>query len=181
MSDLALASIAELARAFEQGSTTPDAAMRAVLDRIEQHESRLGAFQVVYAEEAMQAAEASTRLLRSGHRVGPFHGIPFALKDIVDLAGRVTTGGSAAMRDRVPEHSAAIARNLIAAGGVLIGKTRTVEVAMGGWGTNRRMGTPVNPWDLRTHRAPGGSSSGSGVAVAAGMAHCAVGTDTGGS
>ena len=103
------------------------------------------------------------------------------MKDIVDLEGRVTTGGSKVLKDRVSPTTATVAKRLIAAGGILVGKTKTVEVAMGGWGTNQHMGTPWNPWDLNTHRTPGGSSSGSAVAVASGMVSCAVGTDTGGS
>ena len=170
-----------LARAFRAGATTVSETVDALLDRIATHDPKLGAFQALYADEARAAAAAADGAMRSGHAIGPFHGIPFALKDIVDVEGRVTTGGSAAMADRVSPCTATVARRLLSAGGILVGKTRTVEVAMGGWGTNRRMGTPWNPWDLETHRAPGGSSSGSGVAVAAGFVPCAVGTDTGGS
>ena len=85
------------------------------------------------------------------------------------------------MADRVSPRTGTVTRRLLSAGGILVGKTKTVEVAMGGWGTNQRMGTPWNPWDLEIHRTPGGSSSGSGVAVGAGLVPCAVGTDTGGS
>jgi aspartyl-tRNA(Asn)/glutamyl-tRNA(Gln) amidotransferase subunit A len=151
------------------------------LERIEKLDAKLGAFQVVYSEEAQQAAEAAEKAYRSGHRIGPFHGVPFALKDIIDIEGRVTTGGSKVMSKRVSPTTATIARRLLAAGGILLGKTKTVEVAMGAWGTNEHMGTPWNPWDMKTPRTPGGSSSGSGVSVAAGLAGCAVGTDTGGS
>lgn len=170
-----------LARAYRSGETTACEAVDALLARIETHDPKLGAFQVVYADEARAAAEAADAAMKSGHRVGPFHGVPFALKDIVDVEGRVTTGGSKAMEDRVSPSTGTVARRLLSAGGILVGKTKTVEVAMGGWGTNQRMGTPWNPWDLETHRTPGGSSSGSGVAVAAGFVPCAVGTDTGGS
>ena len=77
--------------------------------------------------------------------------------------------------------TATLAQKLISAGMIVIGKTHTVEFAFGGWGTNQHLGTPWNPWDAKTHRTPGGSSSGSGVAVAARMVPCALGTDTGGS
>ena len=174
-------SIFSLSRGYEDGSITPSSALDRCLNRISLLEPRLGAFEVVYEEEARQAANAATQAYESGHRIGPFHGVPFALKDIVDLEGRVTTGGSKVLKDRVSPTTATIAKRLIAAGGVLVGKTKTVEVAMGGWGTNQHMGTPWNPWDLDTHRTPGGSSSGSAVAVASGMVSCAVGTDTGGS
>src|SRR5512138_1974068 len=77
--------------------------------------------------------------------------------------------------------TATLARRMISAGMIVLGKTHTVEFAMGGWGTNTHIGTPWNPWDARVHRTPGGSSSGSGVAVGAGLAPAAIGTDTGGS
>src|SRR5207248_11730851 len=103
------------------------------------------------------------------------------LKDLVDLEGRVTTGGSKVWEKRVSPVTATLAQRAIAAGMIVLGKTHTVEFAMGSWGANTHMGTPRNPWDLRVHRTPGGSSSGSGVAVAAGLAPVAIGTDTGGS
>ena len=171
----------ELSATYIDGSGSPSDVIDAYLARIESLEPKLGAFQVVYADDARIAAEAATKAIGSGHRIGPFHGTPFALKDIIDLEGKVTTGGSMEMKDRISTTTATIARRLIAAGGILLGKTKTVEVAMGGWGTNQRMGTPWNPWDLDVQRTPGGSSAGSGVSVAARMAGCAVGTDTGGS
>ncbi|MCP5149697.1 MAG: amidase [Ectothiorhodospiraceae bacterium] len=178
---LAFASITALAEAYRRGEATPSAAVEACIARSAALDDEIGAWQARYDDDARLAAEGADRALRSGHVVGPFQGVPFALKDIVDVEGRVTTGGSAARRDRVSPASATIARRLVAAGGILLGKTRTVEHAMGGWGTNQHMGTPWNPWDPRVARAPGGSSSGSGASVAAGMATCAVGTDTGGS
>ena len=174
-------SLTELADACRDGAVRPSAVVEAHLDRIARLDGEVGAYQVVYADEARTAAEAADKAIASGHRIGPFHGIPFALKDIVDLEGRVTTGGSLALKDRVSPVTGTIARRLLAAGGVLLGKTKTVELAFGGWGTNQRMGTPKNPWDMGTHRVCGGSSSGSAAAVAAGLAVCAVGTDTGGS
>ena len=107
--------------------------------------------------------------------------MPIALKDLIDLEGRVTTGGSKVWAERVSPVTATLAERLIAAGMIVLGKTHTVEFAMGSWGTNTHMGTPRNPWDLAVHRTPGGSSSGSGVAVGAGLAPVAIGTDTGGS
>ena len=171
----------DLARSFLDATASPTDAMDQVLDAVDQLDSKLEAWRVVYADEARQGAEAATAQLETGHRTGPFHGVPFALKDIVDVEGRSTMAGSAALADRISPSTATIARRLVAAGGVLIGKTKTVEFALGGWGTNQHIGTPRNPWDPTTARAPGGSSSGSGVAVASGMAPCAIGTDTGGS
>ncbi len=174
-------SLAALADAYRAGTLRPSAVVEAHLDRIALRDPEIGAFQAVYAGEARAAAEAADRAIASGHRIGPFHGIPFGLKDLCDMEGRVTTGGSLAMRDRVASATGTLVRRLIAAGGIVLGKTKTVECAFGGWGTNQRMGTPWNPWDRKVHRVPGGSSAGSAAAVAAGMAVCAVGTDTGGS
>jgi aspartyl-tRNA(Asn)/glutamyl-tRNA(Gln) amidotransferase subunit A len=171
----------ELAAGYRDGTTGPVEAVEACLTGIETLDPALEAWMVVYAEEARAGARAAEAAIASGHRSGPFHGIPFALKDIVDVEGRITTGGSAALADRVSPATATIAARLIAAGGILVGKTKTVELAMGGWGTNQHLGTPRNPWDAEEARAPGGSSSGSGVAVASGMVPLAIGTDTGGS
>ena len=174
-------SAVELAQAYRRRECQPSEVVDFLLSRIDSLDGKLGAFQAVYADDARLAAEAADKSIRSGHQVGPFHGIPFALKDLIDVEDRITTGGSAEMAQRLSPVTATIAQRLLAAGGILIGKTKTTEVAMGGWGTNQYMGTPWNPWDLETHHTPGGSSSGSGVAVAAGLVPCAVGTDTGGS
>ncbi len=160
---------------------SPVTIVEALLARIAAHDSKLHAFIDLYADDARLAAEAADLAIRSGHAVGPLHGVPIALKDLIDLEGRVTTGGSMVWRDRRSPSTATLARKLIAAGLIVLGKTHTVEFAMGGWGTNQHLGTPWNPWDLAAHRTPGGSSSGSGVSVAAGMAPWAIGTDTGGS
>src|SRR5712664_2346421 len=160
---------------------SPVTVVEALLARIAAHNEKLHAFIDVYADDARLAAEAADKAIRSGHAVGPLHGVPIALKDLIDLEGRVTTGGSMVWRERRSPTTATLARRLIAAGMIVIGKTHTVEFAMGGWGTNQHLGTPWNPWDPEVARTPGGSSSGSGVAVASGMAPWAIGTDTGGS
>ena len=173
--------LAALAEAYRSGVAKPSRVVRAHLDRIARLDPKIGAYQAVYAEAALAAAEAADRALATGHRIGPFHGIPFGLKDICDLEGRVTTWGSQALAERIAPATGTLTRRLLAAGGILLGKTKTVECAFGGWGTNQRLGTPWNPWDLSHHRVPGGSSAGSAAALAAGLAVCAVGTDTGGS
>jgi aspartyl-tRNA(Asn)/glutamyl-tRNA(Gln) amidotransferase subunit A len=170
-----------LARAIASRAISPVEAVEAHLDRIARHDPRLRAFVEVYADDARLAAEGADRMIRAGHAVGPLHGVPVALKDLIDLEGRITTGGSAHFRDRRAAQTATIARRMLAQGMIVLGKTHTVEFAYGGWGTNQHMGTPWNPWDLGTPRTPGGSSSGSGVTVAARMAPWAIGTDTGGS
>ena len=169
------------AEALAAGELTSEQLVDALLARIERLELRLGAFVEVYADDARAAATAADHARRAGKAVGRFHGVPIALKDIIDLKGRVTTGGSKVWESRISPVTATLAHRLIEAGLVVIGKTRTVEFAMGAWGTNRHMGTPWNPWDLAVHRAPGGSSSGSGVSVAARLVPWAIGTDTGGS
>jgi aspartyl-tRNA(Asn)/glutamyl-tRNA(Gln) amidotransferase subunit A len=155
--------------------------VEALLERVRAGDPKLHAFAEVYAEDARLAAAAAEQAIRSGHAIGPLHGIPIALKDLIEIEGKVTTGGSEVWRNRRSRCTATLARRLIAAGLIVIGKTHTVEFAMGGWGTNQHRGTPWNPWDPTNARTPGGSSSGSGVAVAAGMAPWAIGTDTGGS
>ena len=163
------------------GRLSPVDIVEAALARIGAQDQKLHAFVEVYDQEARLAAEAADKAIRSGHRIGPLHGIPIALKDLIEIEGRVTTGGSQVWRERRSAYTATLAQRLIAAGLIVIGKTHTVEFAMGGWGTNQHRGTPWNPWDPEVARTPGGSSSGSGVAVAAGFAPWAIGTDTGGS
>ncbi|MGH7368578.1 MAG: amidase family protein, partial [Candidatus Rokuibacteriota bacterium] len=141
------AGVAELSRAFAARTLSPVDAVDALLDRIRRLDPRLHAFIAVYADEARLAAEGADRAIRSGHRVGPLHGVPIALKDLVDLEGRVTTGGSKAWAGRVSPVTATLAERAIAAGMIVLGKTHTVEFAMGSWGTNTHMGTPWNPWD----------------------------------
>jgi aspartyl-tRNA(Asn)/glutamyl-tRNA(Gln) amidotransferase subunit A len=117
----------------------------------------------------------------AGYLFGPLHGVPVALKDLVELEGRRTSGGAAQWRERISPVTATVVDRLTAAGAIILGKTHMVELAFGGWGTNASMGTPRNPWGRATARSPGGSSSGSGVAVAAGLVPAALGSDTGGS
>jgi aspartyl-tRNA(Asn)/glutamyl-tRNA(Gln) amidotransferase subunit A len=179
--DPAWATIAELSRAFADRTLSPVDVVEALLDRIRKRDGALHAYIAVYEADARLAAEAADKAIRSGHRVGALHGVPIALKDLVDLEGRVTTGGSKVWEKRVSPVTATLAERLIAAGTIVLGKTHTVEFAMGSFGTNTHLGTPRNPWDASVHRTPGGSSSGSAVAVSAGMTPMAIGTDTGGS
>jgi aspartyl-tRNA(Asn)/glutamyl-tRNA(Gln) amidotransferase subunit A len=179
--DLANLPVHTLAAGIKARRISPVEIVATCLERIARLDDKLRAFVEVYDKEARLAAEAADKAIRSGHAVGPLHGIPIALKDLVELEGRVATGGSAVWRDRRSTVTATLAQKLVSAGMIIIGKTHTVEFAFGGWGTNQHLGTPWNPWDTAVHRTPGGSSSGSGVAVAARMVPCAVGTDTGGS
>lgn len=138
----------------------------------------------------MTPSQARARIDRYGGRLNAFtavfdpaagQGTTFAVKDMIDFAGAPTGGGGRSPLDPAPARHAAAVEQLLEAGWAAVGKTQTVELAYGGWGTNRAVGAPWNPWDAQVHRAPGGSSSGSAVAVAAGLCDVALGTDTGGS
>ena len=166
---------------YQNNSTKPSIVVQAYLDEIERLNPRLGAYQNTWADTALEMAAAADKSLAAGFAAGPFYGMPYALKDIFHVEGKVTTCGSAAMLDNTASTTATMVQRLTAAGGIILGKTKTVECAFGGWGTNQKMGTPMNPWDMKTHRIPGGSSSGTAVAVASGMAPCGMGSDTGGS
>ncbi|KPF65847.1 amidase [Bosea sp. AAP35] len=181
ITDPALLPAHVLAREIAARRLSPVDVVDALLARIERFDPKLQSFVSVYGADARLAAEGADKAIRSGHAVGPLHGVPVALKDLVELEGRVTTGGSANWRERRSTLTATIAQRMIAQGMIVLGKTHTVEFAFGGWGTNQHMGTPWNPWDPVHARTPGGSSNGSGVAVAARLAPWAIGTDTGGS
>ena len=180
MSDF-LGTIESLADCYAKGSLQPSQVVAAHIDQINKKEAKLGAFQHVFFEEAMEHAIVADEALAAGCRLGPFHGIPFALKDIYECEGQICTYGSMAHIDRVSPVTGTVVHRLLAAGGILLGRTKTVEHAFGAWGTNQKMGSPCNPWKADEHHIAGGSSSGSAVATAAGMAVCAIGSDTGGS
>lgn len=150
------------------------------LDRIERA-PELGAFSHVTAERALAQAEAADRLQDGGIMLGPLHGVPVAIKDSVQWAGTPASLGSLTRRNVISDETSTPLRHLSANGMVVLGKTRMTEFAFGLAGQNATQGTARNPWDSRIARAPGGSSSGAGVAVAAGLAPIALGGDTGGS
>ena len=179
--DIAFAPMHALATRLKAGELSASTLVDCYLQRIGRHDNKYHAFVEVYADEARAAAEAADRARKAGQASGALHGIPLALKDLIDVAGKRTTGGSLFWRERVSPVTATVARRLSDAGMITLGKTHMVEFAFGAWGTNQTMGTPWNPWDLETPRTPGGSSSGSGVAVAAALAPAAIGSDTGGS
>ena len=172
--------IVELGRALREGSLTPTGLAEHYLQRIEQLDGALGAFKLVTPERAMAQARAAEAEMSVGMDRGPLHGIPYAAKDLYDVAGLPTTAGCPLLESNIAERDCAVVRKLNDAGAVLLGKTITVQFAYGGAGINNQQGTPHNPWHREPH-LPGGSSSGSGVAVASGMAPMALGSDTGGS
>ena len=169
----------ELAALYRGGQVSPVAVTDAYLERIHRYQPGTNAFITVTADRARADAKAAELALRSGNDFGPMHGVPIALKDLCDTAGIRTTSGAWARKDYVPARTSTVAKRLARSGAVLLGKTNLVEYAFGPFGINPHFGTPPNPWD--PERVPGGSSSGSGVAVAAGLAAAAIGTDTGGS
>ncbi len=140
------------------------------------------AFLKVFTDEAVVTADAYDRVRAAGGAVPPFAGIPVAIKDLADIEGQVTTAGSVVLADRPPATTdAPVVARLRAAGFIPIGRTNMTEFAYSGLGLNSHFDTPRSPWDRETGRIPGGSSSGSAVAVADGMAVAGLGTDTGGS
>lgn len=177
---LEFATIGEMASQIRAGALSPVTLAEATLGRIAALDPRLHAFIATTPERALAEAQAAEVLLRRGHDLGPLHGIPYAVKDLYDVAGLPTTAGTHLLAGNVADRDCAVVRRLAAAGMVLVGKTYTVQFAFGGVGINHDHGTPHNPWHAAAH-APGGSSSGSGVAVGAGLVPMALGSDTGGS
>src|SRR6266481_7035862 len=177
--DLAFSTIAELNRLYDQRELSPVEVAQALLDRIAAHDGKLHSFIRVMPDVALAEAAAAERELMAGRRRGPLHGIPYALKDIVETAGIPTTGHSKLCRDHVPTADAHLVSLLKADGAVLIGKLATREFALGGPSWDLPWPPARNPWN--PDYLPGGSSSGAGAAVAAGFVPGAIGTDTGGS
>lgn len=153
----------------------------ACLARIAEHEGKLGAFACVFEKEARAAAETADKLRARNQDLGPLHGIPVAVKDLFHVQGRATQAGTRCYSVPPSSRSAAAVTSLTDAGMIVIGKTHTDEFAYGAWGVNNLFSAPWNPYDLETHRVAGGSSSGSAVAVSAGLVPLALGSDTGGS
>ncbi len=172
--------ISELSQRIHNRTLSPVELTEYFLARLEALDGTLHAFKLVTRERALAAAQAAELALRAGEDVGPLHGIPYAAKDLFNVKGLPTTAGSHLLEHNIAPADATVIRRLQHAGMILLGKTHTVQFAYGGVGINHHHGTPHNPWHAVPH-APGGSSSGSGVAVAAGLVPMALGSDTGGS
>ncbi len=180
--DLAFASIAEVARLFRQRKLSPVELTRLMLSRIAKLDSKLNSFITVTSDLALsQAKKAESELLsrKANRDRGPLHGIPISLKDNIYTEDIRTTAGSKILSKFIPQHDAEIVAKLKDAGAVLLGKTNMHEFAYGVTSNNPHFGPVHNPWDLS--RIPGGSSGGSAAAVAAGLCYGSIGTDTGGS
>jgi aspartyl-tRNA(Asn)/glutamyl-tRNA(Gln) amidotransferase subunit A len=177
-SQLAYLTVAESAALLAAGKLSPVELVQATLDRIGEL-SHLNAYLLVMADAALDAAREAEAEIQAGRYRGPLHGIPVGLKDLFNTAAVRTTGGSPLLADNVPTQDAHVVERLRTAGAVFMGKLNMFEFAFGATGINPHYGTSVNPWDAS--RMPGGSSSGSGVAVASGLCAMALGSDTGGS
>src|SRR6202050_2932246 len=173
------ATILELSHQLRARHLSPVEVTRTVLERIERLNSSLRAFITVMADSALADALAAEIEIGAGRWRGPLHGVPIALKDLIDTAGVRTTSGSALHKDRIPQADAHVVRRLKQAGAVLVGKNNLHEFAYGGSSLVSYFGDVHNPWDVG--RIAGGSSGGSAAAVVAGLAYAAIGTDTAGS
>ena len=177
--DAVFLTISEAARLIAAGDLSPVELVDAHLRRIEETDGRLNSFITLLGDEAMAAAARAEQALAAGKRPGPLHGIPVGLKDLYDVAGVPTTVGSRILREFVPQRDAAVTERFEEAGAIILGKLQLHEFALGATSVNPHDGPAHNPWDA--DRVTGGSSGGSGSAVAAGQCMVALGSDTGGS
>jgi aspartyl-tRNA(Asn)/glutamyl-tRNA(Gln) amidotransferase subunit A len=172
-------SIADAGQALRSGKYSSEELTKAYLQTIVELQPKLNAFITITGERALADARRLDQELKAGKDRGPLHGIPIVHKDLYDTKGVRTTVGTGFFRDRVPTADAAVVTRLAAAGAITLGKTNMNEFAAGITGTNEFFGDIHNPWD--TTRSPGGSSSGTGAAIAAGLCLAGTGSDTGGS
>jgi aspartyl-tRNA(Asn)/glutamyl-tRNA(Gln) amidotransferase subunit A len=177
--DLSALTIARAAQALRAGELSPLELTETYLRRIERLNPRINAYITVTAERARADARRATEDFVAGRIRGPLHGIPVALKDLFETQGIRTTGGAKIHADYVPAQDCTVAKRLRDAGTILLGKLNTHEYAYGVTTNNPHFGPTRNPWNLA--HIPGGSSGGSGAAIAAGLATATTGTDTGGS
>lgn len=172
--------IIHIAGRIRKGEISSTELVEYLLARIESLDDKLNAFQLLCNESAIEQARSADQALRAGKDLGVLHGIPYAAKDLFDVKGLPTKAGTKLLESNIASKDAAVIYKLSQAGMILLGKTNTVQFAFSGLGINHDHGTPHNPWS-QDHHLPGGSSSGSGVSVAAGMVPMALGADTGGS
>ena len=177
--DLSKFNLIEAAELIKTKKVSPVELTRTCLDRIEKFNPLLNAFITVTAETALSEAKAAEEEISRGQWRGPLHGIPIALKDIIETAGVKTTAASELYENKIPADDAEIVMRLRRAGAVFLGKLNLHEFAYGGSGVISHYGPVRNPWN--TEHITGGSSSGSAAALAAGLCYAAIGTDTSGS
>lgn len=169
--------ITEIAELLSSRKLSPVELTTIMLDRIEQLDDRLKSYATVTAEQAIAAAQKAEQEITDGKYRGPLHGVPIGVKDLLFTKGIHTRGGAKVMMEHVPEHNGTVVEKLEAAGSILLGKLNLTEGAMGGY--HPEFDIPINPWN--PDRWTGSSSSGSGVATAAGLCSGSIGSDTGGS
>ena len=179
VADFTRLGISDVVGLIRTGQLSPVELVQSCLDRIESFNPSLNVYLTVLADEALAAAKAAEQVVTTGDALGPLHGVPVALKDNCEVAGARLTGGTPFLKDNVATADADIVSRLRQAGAIILGKLNMHEWAIGGTTRNPHYGPCHNPWDPT--RIPGGSSGGSGAAVAADMALVTVGTDTGGS
>jgi Asp-tRNA(Asn)/Glu-tRNA(Gln) amidotransferase A subunit family amidase len=177
--DLCFTSATELARRIATGGQSSEEIVANGLARIDEVNGTLNCFCFTYPEEALEKARAADAAVARGDALGPLHGVPIAIKDFTPTKGKTTTLGSVVYRDNVPDEDAQIVKDLLGAGAIMVGKTTTPEFAHDGFTHSPLWGTTRNPWN--PERTPGGSSGGSGAAVASGCVPLAEGSDMGGS
>lgn len=177
--NLTALTIAETGLALRAGEVSPEEVVAAHLHEIARQNDQIRAFVTVFADAAMTAARQAGAELRAGHDRGPLHGIPFAVKDMIDVAGAPVRAGSRVFAGRVAAENSTVIDRMIAAGAIPLGLVATYEHALVGPSADSAYPAPVNPWDAAN--ITGGSSSGAAAAVASGMVRLAIGTDTGGS
>jgi aspartyl-tRNA(Asn)/glutamyl-tRNA(Gln) amidotransferase subunit A len=168
----------ELGAMIKTKKVSPVEVTQAYLDRIDQLNPKLNAFITVTRDQALAQARQAEKEIMAGKYIGPLHGLPYAPKDILATKGILTTNGSKVTADWVPNYESTVTERLAKAGTILLGKLNLLEFAMGS-GVLSGFGPARNPWN--TDYAPAGSSSGSGVALAAYLTPLSIGTDTGGS
>ena len=177
--ELAHAPAHQLAELISTRQVSPVEATQLYLDRIDALDSQLNSYLTVTADLALEAARAAEDQLARGDAIGPLHGVPIGIKDLQMTAGVLTTGGSLAYKDRVPDADSAVVERVKAAGAIMLGKTNTPEFGLLGANENLLGDDCRNPWN--TERTSGASSGGAGAAVAAGLCSIATGGDGGGS
>ena len=175
--DLYYMSLRDVARRIQSRDLSPVDLTRLMLDRITSVDPRLKSYATVMADQALADARAALQEIEAGRYRGPLHGVPIGIKDLCYTKGVRTMGGTAVLKDFVPTFDATVVSKLRSAGAVILGKLNLSEGAAAGY--NPSFDVPINPW--RADRWPGMSSSGSGVATAAGLCFASIGTDTGGS
>lgn len=177
MDELHFQTLSDTCRQLKSGELSSVAVTEHLISRILEHDEKLKSYALLLVESAVQSAQQLDADRKAGKPLGPLHGVPIAIKDLLFTQGVTTASGTQVMADFVPDYDATVVTKLRAAGAVILGKTQLTEGAFGAH--HPSIDPPKNPWN--TDHWPGVSSSGSGVAVAAGLAYGALGTDTGGS